>query len=190
MILPITGYGSTVLRKETRKIEKGNEKLPQIIDNMFETMYKADGVGLAGPQVGLSLRIFVVDAAPFAEDDPALGDFKKVFINPTITERSGKNVIYEEGCLSIPFINEDVSRKSNVKIEYYDENFEHHVDEYDGIRARIVQHEYDHLAGVLFTDLVSPLRKRLIKNKLAAITKGKIKTKYKMSLANKSSKSF
>jgi peptide deformylase len=182
MILPIVAYGDSVLRKETEEIDENYPDLKILIDDMFETMYSAKGVGLAAPQINRAIRLFIVDASGFNEDDehPELADFKRVFINPIIIEESGKEWKFEEGCLSIPGIREDVSRKPNVIIEYYNENFELIEEKLDGIAARIVQHEYDHIEAILFTDQINPLRKRLIKGKLNDIAKGNIKIGYRM----------
>lgn len=187
MILPIVAYGDPVLRKKTEDVDENYPDLDGLITNMFETMYNAYGVGLAAPQVGLAIRLFVIDASPFAEDEELeaeeqeqLRDFKKVFINARILEETGEEWPFNEGCLSIPNIREDVSREEEIKIEYYDENFVKHVEEYDGLIARVIQHEYDHIEGILFTDKLSPLKKRLIKGKLGNISKGKIKVDYKM----------
>lgn len=187
MTLPIIAYGSPVLKKKAVEISKDYPKLDELIDNMFETMYNASGVGLAAPQVGLSIRLFVVDAKPFAEDDSLsdeeikeLKSFKRVFINPKITEETGIEWDFNEGCLSIPDIHEDIFRKPVIKIEYLDENFEPHTEVLSGLPARVVQHEYDHIEGVLFTDRISSLKKRLIKSKLSHISKGKIDVGYKM----------
>ena len=174
MTYPVVIYGSPVLRKVCREISKDFEGLNEFVNNMFETMYKADGVGLAAPQVGKSIRLFVIDGAPMAEDDPSLHDFKKVFINAKITHREGEDVLFNEGCLSIPNIREDVLRPPKIHIEYYDENFNFHSEHYDGVRARIIQHEYDHTEGILFVDKISPLRRRLITGKLNALAKGKV----------------
>ncbi|MGS2763974.1 peptide deformylase [Sinomicrobium sp. M5D2P9] len=187
MILPIVAYGDPVLRKETKDIDEKYPELGELIESMFETMYNAYGVGLAAPQVGLPVRLFVIDASPFAEDEELkdeerelLKDFKKVFINARILEETGEEWAFNEGCLSIPNIREDVAREEKIKIEYFDENFVKHVDEYDGLVARVIQHEYDHIEGVLFTDKLSALKKRLLKGKLANISKGKVKVDYKM----------
>jgi peptide deformylase len=185
MTLPISVYGNTILRKKAREIDKDYEGLNDLIKNMFETMNKADGIGLAGPQVGRSIRMFLIDATVLAEQDITLKDFKKVFINPVITEETGTEIIFEEGCLSLPNIHEDVKRRSKIKIEYYDENFTLVKEAYNGIKARVIQHEYDHLEGVLFTDKLSAFRKRLIKGRLAAISKGKIRSFYKMRFPRK-----
>lgn len=180
MILPIIAYGDSVLRKECEEIENDYPDLKLVLENMFETMYNAQGVGLAAPQVGLPIRIFIVDASPFDEDEPGLKNFKRVFINPIIIEEEGKEWKFEEGCLSIPGIREDVTRKPNITIEYYNEKFELVEEDLDGLAARIVQHEYDHIEGILFTDKINPLKKRLIKGKLNDIAKGNIKVKYRM----------
>jgi len=168
-----------VLRKKAKPIEKSHAGLEQIIENMWETMYSSDGVGLAAPQAGMSVRLFVVDGADVEEEEQGMKDFKKVFINPEIIEKSGEPWIMNEGCLSLPEIREDVERPDVVRIRYSDENFERHDEVYKGYAARIIQHEYDHLEGVLFIDHISPLRKRLIKSKLRAITHGKVKPPYR-----------
>lgn len=182
MILPIVAYGTPVLREETEEIDKDYPDLNLLIEDMWETMYAAKGVGLAAPQVGKAIRLFIVDASGFNEDGdhPELEGFKRVFINPIIIEETGKEWKFEEGCLSIPGIREDVSRKPNVTIEYYNENFELIEETIDGIAARVVQHEYDHIEATLFTDKINPLRKRLIKGKLNDIAKGNIKVGYRM----------
>ena len=178
MILPVFVYGSPVLRKVARAIPEDYKGLDELIDNLFETMHQSDGVGLAAPQIGMSLRIFVVDASSLEEDDPALKDFRKVFINPQILSYEGEPKIYNEGCLSIPDIREDVERESAIRIRYCDRDFRYMEDYFDGIAARIIQHEYDHLEGRLFTDLISPLKKRLLKSKLTSISKGRVEVKY------------
>lgn len=180
MILPITTYGMPVLRKVAKEIDKDYEGLNDLIENMYETMYKADGVGLAAPQINKAIRIFVIDASPMAEDEPELEGFKKTFINANIEEKSGEVWSFNEGCLSIPGIREDVKRPEKIRISYYDENFDFHDETYDGIKARIIQHEYDHLDGIMFTDKVSPIKKRLLKGKLNAIVKGKFSCTYKV----------
>ncbi|EIJ40180.1 peptide deformylase [Galbibacter orientalis DSM 19592] len=187
MILPIVAYGDPVLRKVAKDIPKDYPKLDVLIENMFETMYNAYGVGLAAPQIGLPIRLFVIDATAFADDDELsekekeqLTGFKKVFINPTIIEETGEEWTFNEGCLSIPDIREDVTRNAIIKIEYYDADFNKHIEEFDGLAARVIQHEYDHIEGVLFTDKLSSLKKRLLKRKLTSISKGKIKIDYKM----------
>ncbi len=187
MILPILAYGDPILRKETLDIDKDYPNLEVVIENMFETMYSARGIGLAAPQVGLPIRLFIVDATPFEDDDEfseeereLMSTFKKVFINAQILEESGDEWAFNEGCLSIPDVREDVFRQPDILIEYEDENFEKHKQKYTGIVARIIQHEYDHIEGILFTDKLSPLKKRLIKSKLTNITKGAINVDYKM----------
>jgi peptide deformylase len=191
MILPIVAYGDPVLRKETEAITKDYPNLDTVIENMFETMYEARGIGLAAPQVNLPIRLFIVDATPF-EDDEDLSEeeqqfvstFKKVFINARIIEETGDEWAFNEGCLSIPDVREDVFRKPNIVLEYEDENFKKHKESFSGIVARIIQHEYDHIEGILFTDKLSPLKKRLIKSKLANISKGKVGIDYKMKFPN------
>jgi len=180
MILPIVAYGSSVLRKDTVEVTPDYEGLSDLINNMFETMYKAEGIGLAAPQVGRSLRLFIVDASPIGEDDETVRDFKRVFINPKILEYIGEEVTYNEGCLSIPGIHESVTRRNGFRMKYFDENFQEHEEVFEGMRARVMNHEYDHLDGIMFTDLLSPLKKRLLKGKLTAIGKGKIHTSYIM----------
>ncbi|WP_340074992.1 peptide deformylase [Leptobacterium sp. I13] len=187
MILPITAYGDPVLRKVSKDIQRDYPDLNVLIDNMFETMYNASGVGLAAPQIGLPIRLFVIDATPFADDEElseeertALKSFKKVFINAKILNEDGKEWVFNEGCLSIPDIREDVSRKEVLKIEYLDAHFTTHREIYSGLIARIIQHEYDHIEGVLFTDKISSLKRRLLKSRLSNISKGKIKVDYKM----------
>ena len=183
MILPIYTYGNSVLRKVAEPIETNYENLNALITNMFETMYHAEGVGLAAPQVGLPIRLLVIDLAPFKEDDPELGAFKVVMINPQIIERSAEEITAEEGCLSSPGIHESVSRAERIKINYFDENLVEHTDEFDTYKARVVQHEYDHLEGHLFTDHVSPIRRQLLKSKLTNIVKGKASCSYKVKSA-------
>jgi len=180
MKLPIIAYGDTVLRKKGTEITKDYPELNNLIENMFETMYGAHGVGLAAPQVGLSIRLFIVDAISFAEDEPVLNDFKKVFINAQILEEKGIKWSFNEGCLSIPDIREDIDRYESLTISYYDENWNHYEETYQGLAARIIQHEYDHIEGKLFVDKLSPLRKAMLKNKLSSISKGIVKVEYKM----------
>jgi len=179
MIYPIVVYGHPVLRKTAEDIDRDFPDLKILIEDLFETMYYSDGLGLAAPQIGKSIRIFIVDGKALAEDDPELADFRKVFINAHITEKSGELLLMSEGCLSIPNLREEVNREAHIKIEYYDENWEFHDEEYNGFKARVIQHEYDHLDGIMFTDRVSPLRKRLIKSKLTAISKGKFDAEYR-----------
>lgn len=182
MTLPIYIYGHPVLRKVAQDIDPANyPNLKELIDNMYETMYNADGVGLAGPQVGLEDRIFVVDLSPMAsKEHPEFNDFKKVFINAHIIERGGEMEVVEEGCLSIPGIHENVSREGEIRIQYIDENLQRHDETYSGFMARVIQHEYDHLEGVMFVDKISPLRKRMIKGKLSNMEKGKVACEYKI----------
>ena len=192
MILPIVAYGDPVLKKEAEDITKDFPDLQVLIDNMFETMYAAQGVGLAAPQIGKSIRLFVIDGSPFAEDeeddddiepDPrAVGmeGFKKVFINPIIEEESGEEWGFQEGCLSIPKIREEVYRNEKINVTYLDENFKKHSESFEGYAARIIQHEYDHIEGVLFTDHLSPLKRKLLTKRLQNISKGEVKVDYKM----------
>lgn len=178
MILPIVAYGDPVLRKKGVAITPDYEGLATLLENMWETMYASRGVGLAAPQVGKSINLFVVDTASF--EDEKYPDLKKVFINAEILEESGEPWEFEEGCLSIPQIRENVKRKANLTIKYQDEQFNWHEEAYDGIAARIIQHEYDHVKGVLFVDYLSELKKRLIKNKLINVSKGGVQVDYKM----------
>ncbi|WP_317898347.1 peptide deformylase [Aurantibacillus circumpalustris] len=194
MVLPIVVYGDPVLRKVGVDIDKNYEGLDQLIKDMFETMYKAKGVGLAAPQVGKAIRLFIVDTEPFSEVDeeddeedaeftPAqrkeLKAFKKVFINARILNEEGVEWKFNEGCLSIPKIREDVSRMPDVEIEYYDEKFVKHVEKHNGVIARVIQHEYDHIDGKLFTDKISPFKRKMISGKLNDIANGKISADYK-----------
>ncbi|GAA0762189.1 peptide deformylase [Psychroflexus lacisalsi] len=187
MILPIVAYGSPVLKKKASDISKDYPKLDELIENMFETMYNANGVGLAAPQVGLSIRLFVIDAKPFAQDESLseeevkeLESFKRVFINPKLIEENGIEWDFNEGCLSIPDVHEDIFRKPEIKIEYLDRDLNRQTETLNGLPARVVQHEYDHIEGILFTDRISSLKKRLIKSRLTNITKGKVDIGYKM----------
>jgi len=180
MILPVIAYGDPVLKRKADNIDKNYPELNKLIDNMFETMYNSHGVGLAAPQIGKSIRLFIVDASPFEEDDAELKDFVQVFINPVIIEENGKEWEFNEGCLSIPTIREDVKRKERIVIQYQDENFESWEEEFTGIAARIIQHEYDHIEGKLFVEKLSPIRKRLLKNRLNEIAKGNVEVNYKM----------
>ncbi len=185
MILPIVAYGDPVLKKVAEDIDSDYPGLQQLIADMFDTMYASKGVGLAAPQVGKSIRLFILDATPFEDDYPELKDYKKIIINPRIIEEEGTKWEFNEGCLSIPGIREDVERKPELVLEYEDENFELHEEKFDGIIARVVQHEYDHLEGILFTDRLSPLKKRLLKGKLNDISKGIVDVNYKMKFAKK-----
>jgi peptide deformylase len=192
MILPIVVYGDPVLRKKCDSIDKKYPNLDKLIADMFETMYNAGGVGLAAPQIGKAIRLFIVDTEPFAsneddEDDEEftkeerkqLKEFKQVFINAEIIEENGEDWKFNEGCLSIPRIREDVSRTSFVTVKYLDEQFKQHTETFDGLIARVIQHEYDHIEGKLFTDRISPLRRKLLSGKLNDISKGKIRADYK-----------
>jgi len=182
MKYPITVYGDTILRKRAENIEKNTEGLNEIIGNMWETMYYADGVGLAAPQAGLPIRLFVIDGTAGADEEPELKDFKRVFINPEIMELTGENWVMNEGCLSLPEIREDVTRPDTVHIKYFDENFEEHDEVYSGFMGRVIQHEYDHLEGKLFIDYLSPLRKRLLKSKLKDIALGNVQPHYRIKI--------
>ena len=187
MILPIVAYGNPVLKKKAREIDPVADEVQELIDNMWETMYNANGVGLAAPQVGKSWRIFIIDPSPFAADESLneaekkeLESLKKTFINPEILEQEGDEWNFEEGCLSIPDVREDVFRKPGILIAYQDREGNEREERFSGVAARVIQHEYDHIEGVLFTDRISALKKRLIKSKLNAISKGKIEVDYRM----------
>jgi peptide deformylase len=188
MILPIVAYGSPVLKKKATDISKDYPELKQLIENMWETMYNASGVGLAAPQIGKAIRLFIIDSAQLMEDideededAPLLKDgCKKVFINAEILECTGEVFSYNEGCLSIPNVREDVDRHETIRIKYLDENFKEHIDTFSAINARIIQHEYDHIEGILFTDHLKPLKRTLLKKKLEDINKGAVRTSYRM----------
>jgi peptide deformylase len=191
MILPIVAYGAPILRMVSREIDKDYQGLDTFISDMWETMYASNGVGLAAPQVNKGIRLFVVDSSQIFEnqeeedkgkypDEPGV---KKVFINANIKSLDGREWVYNEGCLSIPKIREDVSRNEEIIIEYYDENFEKHTDTFNGLTARIILHEYDHIEGKLFIDYLKPLKRKLMKGKLDDISKGKVKVDYKMTFA-------
>lgn len=187
MILPIVAYGEPVLRKVGKNIDPDHPNLEELIANMWETMYNAKGVGLAAPQIGLPLRLFIVDTTPFSNDEDldavekkALNGFKKVFINAKIKQEEGEEWDFNEGCLSIPDIREDVRRTSKITLMYLDRNFVSHTETYNGLLARVIQHEYDHIEGILFTDKLSSLKKRLLKSRLDKISKGKVSVDYKM----------
>lgn len=195
MILPIVAYGTPVLKKKALDIPDDYKELNTLIDNMWETMYAASGVGLAAPQVGLGLRLFVIDASPFAEDEDlskeeqgVLADMKKVFINAQIEEEVGEEWAFTEGCLSIPDVREDVNRKEQLTITYTNEKGKKLTETFSGLAARVIQHEYDHIEGVLFTDKLSPLKKRILKGKLTNISKGKVNADYKMKFPLQSKK--
>ncbi len=185
MILPIFAYGQPVLRKEADDISADYPKLNELIANMWETMYHAQGVGLAAPQIGLSIRLFLVDTVQVQDEGKEDLGIKKAFINAEILEEEGKEWAYEEGCLSIPDIRADVSRQAKIKIKYFDENFKEHIEEFEGMNARVIQHEYDHIEGILFTDYLSPLKKRLLKRRLEKIRKGAISADYNMAFVRK-----
>lgn len=195
MILPVIAYGDPVLKRKALPISKDYEGLEQLIESMWETMYHAHGVGLAAPQIGKSIRLFVIDGSPFADDEDAtpndqlvLKSFKKVFINAEMLTEEGDDFSFTEGCLSIPDIREDVTRPSVIRLRYLDEHFNEQVEEFSGLAARIIQHEYDHIEGVLFTDKLSPLKKRLIKGKLDKISRGMVESDYRMKFFTKSKK--
>lgn len=183
MILPIYTYGNAVLRKVAKPINADYSDLSTLITNMFETMYHAEGVGLAAPQIGLPIRLLVIDLEPFKEDNPELGSFNIVMINPTILERSEEEIAGEEGCLSIPGVHETVMRAEKIKIKYFDSFFVEHIEEFESYKARVIQHEYDHLEGHLFTDRVTPIRRQLLKSRLTNIVKGKTTCNYKVKSA-------
>ncbi len=192
MKFPILAYGHPNLRKVAKDISPDYPGLQQLIDDMFEAMYESSGVGLAAPQIDRSIRLFVIDAEPFIELDKNMSEAekeqlkgKKVFINAQILEETGDKWAFTEGCLSIPGINEDVTRHSKIKIKYFDRNFNLHTEEIDGLLARVIQHEYDHLDGILFTDRLSSLKKRLLKRKLENISKGKVNVDYRMKFPKK-----
>lgn len=191
MILPIVAYGDPVLRKKATDIDQDYKALDALIENMYETMYNAHGVGLAAPQIGLPIRLFIIDCEPFSNDEElteeeqkSLAELKQTFINAKILEETGDEWAFNEGCLSIPDVREDVFRKEKITISYYDENFTQQTKSYEGLAARVIQHEYDHIEGVLFTDKLSPLKRRLIKSKLTNISKGKIDVDYRMKFPN------
>lgn len=181
MILPVYVYGMPVLRKKAKEIEPDFKDLDKLIDDMFETMYYADGVGLAAPQIGKSIRLIIIDASEIDdESDPSLKDFKIELINPKILKEEGEKWEFNEGCLSLPNIREEVYRKPTIVLEYFDRDFNRHEEEFDGVKARIIQHEIDHLEGILFIDKVAPLRKRLLQSKLKAISRGEGEINYKI----------
>lgn len=184
MIYPIVAYGDPVLKKPAQDIDdtQGDLDLPTLVADMYETMYHAHGVGLAAPQIGMSLRLFVIDSREMDEQEEGL---KQAFVNPTILEEEGNAWAFEEGCLSIPNIRADVARKPKIKIHYFDENWEEHEATYEGLVARVIQHEYDHIEGVLFTDYLSGFKKRLLRSKLNNISKGNVKVAYRMRFPKK-----
>ncbi len=185
MILPIVAYGDPVLKKRAQEIAPDHEGLQELIDNMFETMDAALGVGLAAPQIGQSIRLFIVDGSPFAEDEEdekaqSVKDFREVFINAEMLDEFGEPWVFQEGCLSIPNIREDVQREGSIRIRYFDREWKEHEREFDGYAARIIQHEYDHIEGILFTDHLKPLKRRMLKRRLSDISKGLIDVNYRM----------
>jgi|TARA_B110000444_G_scaffold43307_1_gene39194 peptide deformylase len=195
MLLPIIAYGHPVLKRKAEVINKDYPKLLELINNMFETMYNANGVGIAAPQIGLSIRLFIVDTNPFSEDETLsdeersqLKSFKKIFINPEILDQNGDEWSFEEGCLSIPNIRESIFRQESIKVQYFDENFTQHIESYDGLLARVIQHEHDHIEGILFTDKLSSFKKQLLKKKLLKISSGKLSFDYEMQFFKSSKK--
>lgn len=179
MIYPVYVYGSPILRKEAEEVAKDHPELQQLVSDMHDTMRASNGVGLAAPQIGLPLRMFVIDLSPYADEEPRLAESKRTFINPEIYEESDMEVLMSEGCLSLPGLNEDVYRAEKIRIRWVDENFAPHDGEFDGYEARTIQHEYDHLDGKLFVDHLSALRKTMMRGKLASMSKGKYSAKYK-----------
>jgi peptide deformylase len=183
MIYPVTVFGDPILRKKAEPVTSEFQDLKGFLQNMFDTMYNSDGVGLAAPQVGKAIRIFVIDSD--IDDEDELPGIKKAFINPEILEKTGDEWIMNEGCLSLPEIREDVLRPETIKIKYFDEEFNEHIETYSGFTSRVIQHEYDHLEGVMFVDYLNPLRKRILKGKLSAISKGKVIPKYRIKVPGK-----
>ena len=179
MIYPIVIYGSQILRNESVDITPDYPELKKLIEDMWITLGEAEGVGLAAPQIGKNIRLFIVDCTPWGEDDPKLADFKRVFINPEIYESSEETSLFEEGCLSLPGLHENVRRPVTIRMRYLDENFVEHDDEFTGMPARVIQHEYDHIEGRVFTDHLAPLRRNLIKNKLQKMARGSYRAAYK-----------
>lgn len=179
MIYPIVIYGSPVLRNVSVDITPDYPNLKQLVEDMFLTLTEAEGVGLAAPQIGKNIRLFIVDCTPWGDDGPALKDYKRVFINAQIYERSEQTDLFNEGCLSLPGLHEDVRRPVSIRMRYFDENFVEHDEEFTGLPARVIQHEYDHIDGYVFTDRLSPLRRNLLKSKLARLAGGKYKCFYK-----------
>ncbi len=180
MILPILAYGHPTLKKVAKDIDPDFPLLQKLIEDMYETMYESDGVGLAAPQVNQSIRLFIIDASPYEETHPEIAGFKRVFINAEIYEKEGEEWSFNEGCLSVPGIREDIFRKPDIRIRSVDENFQPHDEQFDGLLARVIQHEYDHTDGILFVDRMSSLRKIILKGRLADISKGNVDVHYKM----------
>lgn len=179
MIYPIVIYGSPVLRQKSENISADYPELKKLVEDMFATLKEAEGVGLAAPQIGKNIRLFIVDCTPWADDNPELADYKKVFINAEIYEESEETGLFNEGCLSLPGLHENVRRPLSIRMRYVDENFVEHDEEFDGLPARVIQHEYDHIEGEVFTDHLSPLRRNLLKSKLQNLTKGRYRCSYK-----------
>ena len=184
MILPVYAYGQPVLKKKAEEIERDFKGLDDLLEDMWETMYHADGVGLAAPQIGQSIRLFLVDTVQAMAEGEEDKGVKKAFINAEMLKEEGDLWSYEEGCLSIPNIRADVERQKKIKIKYYDENFKEYIEEYEGINARVIQQEYDHIEGKLFTEKLKPLKKKMINRKLEQIKKGKVKADYRLRFYN------
>jgi peptide deformylase len=184
MILPIVAYGDSVLKKVGKEIDQNYPQLKELIANMEETMEYALGVGLAAPQIGKDIRLFIIDSTFMMEEGEEDQGVKEVFINAEMLEETGKEWAFEEGCLSIPDIREDVYRKETIKIKYYDADFKEHIKTFQGLTARVIQHEYDHIQGILFLDYLKPLKKKLLQKRLRNISEGKIKVKYRMRFPN------
>jgi peptide deformylase len=182
MIYPIVVYGSPILRQVAKEVPTDYPNLKSLVSDMFDTMYKSDGMGLAAPQIGKSIRVIVIDVTSLADEDPSLKDFKKAFINPKVELLGEETIVMDEGCLSLPKIREDVERLNKVRITYYDEDFVYHDEVYEGLKARVIQHEYDHLEGILFVDRINALRKKLLKGKLNDIAKCKVDVPYKIKI--------
>jgi len=182
MIYPIVAYGDNVLRKETKDFPQDSKDLTSLVESMYETMYNANGVGLAAPQIGMSHRIFIIDSTQMSddEDDKDIVGMKRAFINPEILDEYGNEWSFEEGCLSIPDVHAEIIRPEKLTINYYDELWNEHEEEFDGLTARVIQHEFDHLEGVLFTDYVKGLKKQMLRSKLVGISKGNVSVKYRM----------
>ncbi len=180
MILPIYAFGQPILKKKAKPFEKDDEGLNELIENMWETMYNAEGIGLAGPQIGLGKRIFIIDTAQIEGKDSSINGLKQVFINAEKIEETGDLKDYEEGCLSIPDIRGDVKRPEVLTIRFYNEKFEEFTKTFTGLNARVIQHEYDHIEGKLFIEKLKPIKKRMVKRKLEIIKKGMVQVDYKM----------
>ena len=178
MILPVYIYGHPVLRTSCEEVKQTYKNLNQLIENMFDTVENANGIGISAPQVGVSIKLFVIDLIPLSEEDPSVANIRKAFINPEILKQSGKIQPYNEGCLSIPGVREDINRKSEIKIKYFDQNFQEHITEIEGVFSRVFQHEYDHLNKTLFIDYLSPMKKNIVNRKLKAIQRGKFENNY------------